>query len=182
MLAGVGGLAALASVSGCLGVLGQDDSVDPDNQEHLVTFELEGDGPGEPVMLTLGLDGFEHTRALNPGDAFSYKEIDGEDEIEIDIEYEEDELEVEVEWAFDGVEVEVDLEQDDWSRTSAQVGFTEDDEGFETEAAVEVITPASETMATLVDSRGPGPWEIDLEIDVENGDEIEVEFDLERDD
>lgn len=177
----VGAAGTAVALTGCLdAVTGQDETFLEEHADGL-EVSIEGDGPEEPVELTVIAQEVDFFHVLHPGEDLSITQGEPPHRVEITAEY-DDEIEVEVEIEIDEIELEIDIEQDVWLRTAIEAGLTPDEQAITFDAAVAVELPESTTNVDIADEREMDEWEYDIEVEVgDDGDDTDVEFEVELD-
>lgn len=176
------GAATAIAAAGCLeAVTGQQDSL-VDDHHTVLQVRIDGEGPTQPIQLTVESDDFEFAHQLHPDDYLSTSAGDVPQPVDISAEY-DDEVEVEVEQEIDGVALAIDIEQDVWQRTTVDVDLSVDEQTITLDGTVDVRLPDSSTEVALADDRERDEWDYDIEVDVEDGGrELEVELEIDQDD
>lgn len=173
------GSVTAASLAGCTaGVLGSEGSSGHDRQ---LTVELTGDGPYDPVDLHLGGNTVDVELTAEPGDELDDEDGDFEEDVEVSIEH-DDEIEVVIEWEVDDVTVRFELDQELWNRTTATLGFTVADGTVTFDADLDLEMIESATELTLSDQRPEDEWTFEIGVEVDEVEETDVEFEVDRGD
>ncbi|ELY41806.1 hypothetical protein C496_08426 [Natronorubrum tibetense GA33] len=147
------------------------------------TFELSGDGPGEPVTVSLVLDDNEFERTFQPGEKFETELDSLHGDAEIEVEYEK-KVKAELEWSAPGIELNVDIEQAQWDHTTGNVEISLENEELTTAFDATLTLPEATTEITGTDTRtvqAETEYEIDIPLTVED-DEVEGGLEIEWDD
>lgn len=147
------------------------------------TFELTGDGPGEPVTVSLVIDDNDFERTFQPGEEFEAELDSLNGDAEIEVEYEET-VEVELEWSRSGIELDIEIEQARWEHTAGNVEISFENEELTTAFDATLTLPEATTEITGTDTRtvqAETEYEIDISLTAED-DEVEGELEIEWDD
>ena len=86
---GAAGALLGTGLAGCTGIGSAADLADSDAFDIGFAFDLSGDGPGEPVTLTLTAGGTRFERTIAPGEAFETEIDSPHGDAELEMEYEE---------------------------------------------------------------------------------------------
>ena len=172
-----------ASLAGCTGLGSASDLAGADAFDIGFTFDLSGDGPGEPVTLSLTAGDTQFERTFEPGEEFETELDSPHGEVEIEVEYEEA-VTAELEWSRPGLELHIDLEQTRWDNTAGNVEVSFTDEELTTAFDATLTLPESTTEITGSDIRtiqAETEYEIDISLIAED-DEVEGGVEIEWDD
>lgn len=180
---GAAGVALGAGFAGCTGIGSASDLANSDTFDIGFTFDLSGDGPGEPVTLSLTAGDNQFERTFEPGEEFETEIDSPHGDAEVEVEYGE-EVTAELEWSRPGLELHIDLEQTRWDNTAGNVEISFADEELTTAFDATLTLPEATTEITGTDTRtiqAETEYEIDISLIAED-DEVEGGLEVEWDD
>jgi len=180
---GAAGLVFGTGLAGCLDSNGTADAANPEAFDVDATFDLSGDGPGEPVTVSLVVDDNEFERTFEPGEEFEAELESHHGNADIEVEYEE-KVDVELEWSIDGFEIDIEIEQTRWEHTTGTVEISFENDELTTAFDGTITLPDATTEISGTDTRTvqtDREYEIDISLTTEE-DEVEGELEIEWDD
>lgn len=173
---GVAGAVLGTGLAGCMGIGSASglENADPFNANP--TFELSGDGPGEPVTLSLGFGGNDFERTFQPGEEFETEVDSPQGNATIEVDYsEEEEVGVDLNWSREGLDLTIEIEQSRWNNTAGTVEISFENEQLTTAFDATVTLSEATTQITGTDTRTIQPeteYEVDISLSVED-DEVD---------